>query len=356
MSVAWFAQNGGWPGGEVPTGSTVGDMFEQPCRYVGYEASRGEPNIVVDGSPNEATVLTLTHWPGYAVEPSLRGDLSAHIVFNYLDRLAEAGEEPAAPAVTNNHFDQDGLVCIHTLAHPEESLAHRDLLVDLAAAGDFATYSDRRAARASMVFARRAIGGENCTYDEFTDQLYEECLPLVLPVLLENDRYRDDWGDEDAELTRCEAALDDGTVTVDVDEALDFALLTVPEDFVAKGGHRFGGQHLAGLHPMAVNNAVDQFRLLTAQGRRYHYVDRYETWVQYRTRRPLPRIDLRPLAEELTAAEPRRVVWTASEPSSLMPELTHDGESGIDSEMVVSLVRRHLASQPAAWDPYPVGE
>ncbi|MDH3300062.1 MAG: hypothetical protein OES24_06105 [Acidimicrobiia bacterium] len=328
-------------------------MIEQACRYIGYEASRGEPNIVVDGSPNETTVLTLTHWPGYVVERELWGDLSAHIVFNYLDRLMDSGEPPAAPAVTNNHFDQDGLVGIHTLVKPEESLANRDLLIDLAAAGDFATYRDRRAARASMVFSRRAIGGEDCTYDEFTDRLYEECLPLVLPVLLDGDRYRDEWAEEDAELSRCEAAMAEGVVTVDIDEALDLAVLTVPETFVAKGGHRFGGQHLAGLHPMAVNNGVDQFRLLTVHGHRYHYVDRYETWVQYRSRRPLPRIDLRPLAEELTAAEPGAVIWTASEPGSLTPEMRHDGESGIDAEMMVSLVRRHLSSQPAAWDPYP---
>lgn len=331
-------------------------MIAQACRYVGYEASRSEPNIVVDGSPNDGTVLTLTHWPGYAVEPSLRGDLSAHIVFKYLDRLIERGEAPAAPAVTNNHFDQDGLVCIHTLVRPEESLAHRDLLIDLAAAGDFATYRDRRAARASMVFSRRAVGGENCTYDEFTDRLYEECLPLVLPVLLDIDRYRDEWVDEDAELARCETALAEGVVAVDVEKSLDLAVFTVPEDFVARGGHRFGGQHLAGLHPMAVNNAVGQFRLLTVHGRRYHYVDRYETWVQYRSRRPLQRIDLRLLAEELTAAESGAVTWTASEPGSLTPEMRHEGESSIEAEMVLSLVRRHLASQPPAWDPYPIGD
>jgi len=50
------------------------------------------------------------------------------------------------------------------------------------------------------------------------------------------------------------------------------------------------------------------------------------------------------------------VMWTASEPSSLTPELRHDGESSIDAKMVMSLLRRHLSSQPAAWDPYPIGE
>ena len=328
-------------------------MASWTCRYRGYEASRSEPNIVVDGSPNDATVLTLTHWPGFPVEPALQADLSAEIVFLYLDRLLSTGEAPAAPVVTNNHFDQDGLVCIHTLVHPEESSNHRDLLIDLAAAGDFATYRDRRAARASMVFSGRAVGGENCTYDEFTDQLYEECLPLVLDVLLDGDRFRDEWADEDAELSRCEQALADGSVTVDADDDLDLAVLGVPDDFATIGGHRFGGQHIAGLHPMAVNNAVGQFRLLTVHGRRYHYVDRYETWVQYRSRRPPPRVDLRPLAEALTAAESGSETWTASAPGSLTPELTHGGESTLAPDRVRSMLGAHLRSSPAAWDPYP---
>ena len=46
-------------------------------RYDDYEASRSTPNIVVDGSPNESTVLTLTHWPGIPAPAGLARDLSA---------------------------------------------------------------------------------------------------------------------------------------------------------------------------------------------------------------------------------------------------------------------------------------
>ena len=34
-------------------------------RYAEYEASSGEANVVIDGSPNAGTVLCLTHWPGF---------------------------------------------------------------------------------------------------------------------------------------------------------------------------------------------------------------------------------------------------------------------------------------------------
>jgi hypothetical protein len=33
-------------------------------RFEPYESTTGIPNVVVDGSPNASTVLTLTHWPG----------------------------------------------------------------------------------------------------------------------------------------------------------------------------------------------------------------------------------------------------------------------------------------------------
>ena len=283
-------------------------------RYCGYEASRTYPNLVVDGSPNEGTVLTLTHWPGYPAPAGLAADLSAEIAFNYLDQRCVDGESPDAEYVTNNHFDQDGLVSIHVLVNPEESLAHRDLLIDLAAAGDFATYSDRRAARASMAFSRIAEREMDCEYDEFTDQLYAESLPLVLPVLLDNDRFEDYWADEDLELTRCEEAVADGTVTIDEHPDIDLAVVTVAPHFVSTGGHRFGGERFDGVHPMAINNAVDCFRILLVRGRRYRYIDRYETWVQYQSRRPLPRVDLRPLAEMLTAIERGPETWTATGP------------------------------------------
>ena len=36
------------------------------------------------------------------------------------------------------------------------------------------------------------------------------------------------------------------------------------------------------------------FALLVVRGRRYRFTYRYETWVQYRSRRPKARVDLAP--------------------------------------------------------------
>ena len=106
------------------------------------------------------------------------------MAYRYLDHPVE---HAPADIVTNNHFDQDGLVCLHALIEPEAALQHRQLLIDVAEAGDFATFRDRRAARASMVidaFAdeeRSPIAGRLVgSYDDKCVVLYEEMIPLLV--------------------------------------------------------------------------------------------------------------------------------------------------------------------------------
>lgn len=310
-------------------------------QYLDYEASRTVPNIVVDGSPNEGTVLSLTHWPGHPAPPGLARDLSAEMAFAYLDA---ALDHPPAEVVTNNHFDQDGLVSIFALIDPDAALPHRDLLIDVAAAGDFATYRDRRAARASMVLSRHAEDEPpDCTYGAFTDQLYRDLLPRLLDITLHHDDYRDQWAEEDEVLTASESAIAQGRVTIIEDPTVDLAVVMIDPSEPRRRGHRFGGQTFEGIHPMAINNATDRFRILVMHGRRYRFVDRYETWVQYQSRPVLPRVDMRPLAEQLTASEADGARWSAGAPGALSPELAHTDESSIDPATLRQTIMAWLA-------------
>ncbi len=325
-------------------------------RFGGYSASAAMPNVVVDGSPNEATVLTLTHWPGHPQPRGYHFDLSAEMAFHYLD---EPIEHPHAEIVTNNHYDQDGLVGLHALVEPELSLRNRELMIEVAAAGDFGTYRDRRAARASMTIsayteADRSPLGERLagSYDEQCVVLYEETLPLLVPMVLDNRAFRDLWADEDADLSASEGAIANGVVTIEELEDIDLAVVTIPSGEQSRRGHRFAGESFDGLHPMAVNNATRCFRLLVVHGRRYQFVDRYETWVQYRSRRPLQRVDMRPLAERLNASERRSASWTASAPGTLTPTMRVDEESSLDPLDMRRMVVDHLRQAAPAWDPY----
>jgi hypothetical protein len=329
-------------------------------RYCEYDASRSRPNIVVDGSPNEQTVSTLTHWPGIPQPDWAKAeqtDLSAQMAFELVRRGIAVG----ADVVTNNHFDQDGLVSVLTLVEPELALAHEALLTDVAAAGDFATYRDRRAARASMVIsafadqARSPIAAQLVgPYDDQCARLYDEMLGRLLALVLDPTASRDLWGDEDDHLARSEAAIARGTVTVDEHRELDLAVVSVGDAGLLGHAHRFAANDHGGVHPMAIHNATSCVRILQECDRQYTYTDRYETWVQYRSRRLPRRVDLRPLAERLTASDPD-ATWTASSPSALTPQLTSNGESALGPAAVFDDLRRHLLTSPPAWDPYVPG-
>lgn len=325
-------------------------------RFVGYAASESQPNVVVDGSPNAGTVLTLTHWPGYPQRLGFEFDLSAEMAFHYLDAPPE---HPLAEVVSNNHFDQDGLVGLHALVEPELALQHRELLIDVASAGDFATYRDRRAARTSMVIDAYADGDRSPiadrlvgSYDEQCAVLYTEMIPLLVPIATDIERFRDLWEAEDADLSASEQAIAEGVVAIEEVPDIDLAIVTIPDDERSRKGHRFAGESFDSVHPMALNNATKCFRLLVVHGRKYQYVDRYETWVQYRSRRPLARVDMRPLADELTIRERGGATWDAAAPARLTPTMRVEGQSSLDAAYVRDLVVDHLRHAAPAWDPY----
>lgn len=328
-------------------------------RYAGYERSAGEANVVVDGSPNVATVLVLSHWPGMSSPAGVEADTSCEMVLRYLDHGADLHGD--ALIVTNNHFDQDGLAGVYALTDPEDGMCRRARLEALAAAGDFGVAPDRSSARISMAVSALADPETSPLtlpddYDEACVVLYDYAL-AILPLWLDDpDRCRDLWADEDRELDAAEAALAAGAVRIDEHREIDLAVVTLP----AKGrssGHRFAGRRFGGIHPMALHAATDRSVLLVidpAEGR-HRLTCRYESWVQFRSRPIRPRPDLGPLAERLAAEEPGGATWWATPPSDLTPEVATDADapgSDLDVQSVVTEVVRFLAHAPPAWDPY----
>jgi hypothetical protein len=328
-----------------------------PLSFVPYHELGGRPNVIVDGSPADGTVLCLTHWPGIGSPPELQADLSAEMAFRYLRRFDRHG---SAAAVSNNHFDQDGLVSVYALAFPEQALARQRLLTDVARAGDFATFDQREAARVSMVIAayatpgRSPLGTLTPDYPAMTAQLYEELLGRLGELCDHPDRYRALWAEEDATLSASEAALASGKVSIEEVAELDLAVVTVAGDCPRAGGHRFGGMWAPGLHPMALYNATQRFAVLVVRGQSYEFTFRYETWVQYQTSRPRPRVDLTGLADRLNREETGPGRWVAEPVSDLTPALRLDGaeQSGIAPRAFRTLLEDHLRASPPAWDPY----
>jgi hypothetical protein len=321
--------------------------------YVPYHLLEERPSVVLDGSPAPGTVLTVTHWPGYPPPAGVADDLSAQMAFRLLSRpdLVPAGAE----AVSNNHFDQDGLVSIHALVAPDEAVPRRALLEDVASAGDFAVCSLRDAARVSMVLAARAKADDLPEdYTEATGVLYSDALGRLAELCDHVDRYRDVWGDEDATLDASDAAFADGRAVVDERPGLDLAVVTVAEDTPTAGGHRFGHERVCGLHPMAVNNRTQRATVARLRGRRYDVELRYEGWVQMQSRPVRSRRDLAPLAARLQDEETGDAVWSATPVGGLLPrlELGEGQESSLSPTRFVDLLTTHLRTAPPAWHPH----
>jgi hypothetical protein len=144
-------------------------------------------------------------------------------------------------------------------------------------------------------------------------------------------------------------AIDKGQVRIEDEPDLDIAVVHVDERVGPWSGTRFTTQRFDGVHPMALHNATDMSSIALIHGRRYSFTHRYETWVQYQTRRRPLRVALLPLARQLTEMDDVR--WRADAVGALTPKLTHEGESSLTPERFLSLVRDHLVTSPPAFDP-----
>jgi hypothetical protein len=327
--------------------------------FVAYEELGQTPNIVVDGSGNAATVITLSHWPKSGTPKALKADTSTEIVFNF---LTAPRFHVAATSVSNNHFDEDGLAGIYALIEPEAATAMRDLVVGVAHAGDFATYRDRRAARVAFTISAFADPQQSpldqaifeMPYADQCAALYQELLPRLGEMLADTDRFRSYWETEDQVLTDSEQALRQGDVTIEELPEVDLAIVRIAEERAPQTIHRFTWASKETCHPMAVHNATRCNRVLMQQGRRYTLVYRYESWVQFMSRPPLPRVDLAPLAEALSADESGAARWIFEGVSELTPGMTlsDDQESSIAPAAFAARVTEFLAAAPPAWDPY----
>jgi hypothetical protein len=310
--------------------------------YLPYGELRDVPHVVVDGSAQPGTVLTLSHWPGTDLPEVLRADLSAEIAFRYLDH-----PELHVPVefVTNNHFDQDGLVGVFALTRPDEARPHRERLVDIARVGDFSRFHERDAARAAVTIA--ALG------DADPGDAYPRLLAELPRVLADLDHYRDLWAEEDAHIAATERAIADGTITIHEEPELDLAVVRVPDAWRGRTVHRFTTTGSGAAHPFAVYNATDRFAVVTLGAGAPELRYRYETWILYASRRPRPRVDLTALAAELTGAESDGR-WVFDGVEALSPALRFEGSRpATGDETFVTRAREALTEARVTWSPFP---
>lgn len=339
-------------------------------KYVPYHKLGETKNIIADGEPNEHTELTLSHWPGTKLPEQLQADVSAEIVFNYLE---SPEYQVSVEAVSNNHFDEDGLVSLWTLLNPEEALERRDLLIDVATAGDFGTYRDRDAARISFIINAWTDPQASplktsvfaLPYEEQVLILYEELLQRFDKVVDRFDYLERYWSAQDHILDKSEQALSNGTATITHYENADLAVIKIhplPQLAAATARSAEAAARAADatertaqmpwdkiMHPMAIHNNTDAMRVLLMQGNRYSLYYRYETWVQYVSRALQPRIDLDPLCEQLNVAETAGASWKFDGVGAIVPRMQPVSvKSSIPQDELVDMIVSYLVSHGTA--------
>ena len=327
-------------------------------KFSPYDKAASVPNVIVDGAATEQTVLTLSHWPKSGTPAALRGDTSTAIVFNYLDTPRF---QVHADAVSNNHFDEDGLVGIFTLLEPEKAQRHRDLLIDVAQAGDFGVFVTRDAAR--IVFTLSAYADSESSplpndlfglpYPRQSGELYVQLL-AELPRLITNvGAYRSLWESEDARLTMSEELIEQGNITIEERSDLDLAVVRMPDDLAAAPAHR-SQQTIDTCHPFALHNRTPCSRLLILQGRHVEFRYRYESWVQMASRTPGRRVDLTELANDLNREETGGGRWVFDGVSEITLKLHLEGSTAtsIPPGVITRRIEHALRTGVPAWDPY----
>lgn len=326
-------------------------------RYVPYgpELER-EPNVVVDGYGNDATVLVLSHWPRSKTPPELRADTSTEIVINYLRSPDRDRYRQGAEAVSNNHFDVDGLMSVWAMLNPDAALDHTERLVAMAECGDFDRWSGEHATKAVCALygleslpsspLRQGLAGVR-DYLERTAYLYRETLPLVQSLLDEVDGLEEYWRPEYDKVQAGRELFARGEATVQEEAELDLAIFELPHE----------------VHDIALYEQTQCTRVaLVIDGERYQVRYRYESWVELQSRKPPPRIDLKPFADRLQAIEGNDGEWAADEVHRTLPRVRLRGPEGGTSpssltpglfvKLLMSYLRESASNADLLWSPH----
>ena len=105
---------------------------------------------------------------------------------------------------------------------------------------------------------------------------------------------------------------------------------------------------------MAVHNRTEMTRVAYLEGRRYWVELRYESVVQFVSRKVLPRPDLGILAQRLTDLERSGDEWYFESIGGLTPQLRQRGSVGssLAPQAFVDELLAFLPDAAPAWDPW----
>lgn len=282
-------------------------------------------HAVVAGRPRPDTALTVSNLPGLRVPASQRADTSAEMVLDLLRSGRAVEALHGVEAVTCDEFHADGLLSLWALLNAERALALAAQVREAAHVGTFGVSQSSEARQfACWVTSFREERGLGDVAES-----YAAMLPLVESMLVSPREHDLTWIGEYSDVIRAESMLTSGAVEIIDHDGIDLSIMHTP----------------LRLHDITRFTAMRNFRVLTVRTENTYIVEyRLESWVQYASRRPLPRIDLRPLAARLNLFERNPGTWRAEPSAERTPRLLLDTGNGrpapsaIDAETVIAEV------------------
>ncbi len=330
-----------------------------PAAYFPYHEIGDRPHIVVDGKDQDSSVLTLSHWPWNRTPEHLRRDTSTHIAYAYLN---DPNSFVDVPIVSNSHYDEDGLLSMFALVNPEIAMEHADLCIATSYATDFWRCTDAAAAKLAFVLGAWSDAEKSpLGADVFELPLRQRVIAQyshmleALPQIL-SDPFSDEsmWAEEYEFWQLSRLSVAEGKVELEEFPELDLAIVHVPAEMERKTICRYLTRWSLPVHPFALFEKTNCSRILWIHGGRMEFQYRYESWVQVTSFRPLPRLDLTPLADRLNGLEISPGKWAFEGVYEVAARLRFDSTeaSSIAADTVVAELKLALQTQPSAWNPY----
>lgn len=301
------------------------------------ESLEGVPHIMVDGGRSPDTILELSHWPGNRTPAPYKADTSTESVLKFL--MSNEKEEifTRTNVVSNDHYDIDGLLSVWSVLNPIRALEASDLLVETAVNGDFDKYVSERSLEAclALTVCERELGrvAESKTTEQVTGFLYERMLPKVHDCLHRPSKFKQLWCSDYDHFRASWEALKSDNVHISTFPEVDLAVV----------------ESNLPLHDFAVYAATDHLRVLTVVGGTiYVFRYRYESFVEFFSRKASPRIRLDSFTDFLNSIEKNEGRWFAESVATAHPRLQfytrHEvpGGSSIPHHRFVDTLRNHL--------------
>lgn len=313
------------------------------------------PHVVVGGIARPGARLTLSNRPGTPTPATIAADTEAEIVLRLLRspdaaRLVDGADYASSPC-----FSAGALLALWALLNPDEALANEPRLRAAARAAEFGVTDGIEASAFVCTINAFERPDESplgpaiaaMSDDERRERLFEALLPQVGAMLQNIHAFDLLWFGEYSDVLQSEHLRDSGAVQVESLPDLDLVVLDTP----------------LRLHPLvALTLSAGCSRLLTVRSENtYSLAYRYESWVRYRSYRPLPRIELGRLAARLNLFELHAGRWRADPAASARAGLYFDdgrggpSPSSIDRETVVAeitdFLRAHQADESLLWRP-----